>query len=54
MKKSRSSHLKPRAAEDWHILDKAIDHALAALRADNPNQSDCEKVMVELLSTFDS
>ena len=46
--------LKPRAAEDWHVLDKAIDHALSALRDNNPNQADCKKVMGELLKTFDS
>ena len=51
---SAEAGLKPRAADDWHVLDKAIDHALSALRADIPNQADCKKVMAELLKTFDS
>ena len=46
--------LKPRAADQWHVLDKAIDHALTALRADTPNQADCAKVMKALLGSFDS
>lgn len=46
--------VKPRAADDWHVLDKAIDAALDALRADIPNQADCKKAMTELLNIFDS
>lgn len=45
--------LKPRAANDWHVLDKSIDRALAALRADSPGQRDCKAAMAELLRTFD-
>lgn len=44
--------LKPRAAQDWHVLDKAIDDALAALRADPPNQANCQQAMKSLLETF--
>ena len=51
---SAEAGLKPRAAEDWHVLDKAIDHALVALRADAPNQGDCKKALADLLKTFDS
>ena len=50
---SAEAGLKPRSAEDWHVLDKAIDRALSVLRADNQNQADCKKVMAELLKTFD-
>ena len=46
--------LKPRAAEDWHRLDKAIDHALTALRADTPSQADCKQAMAKVIQTMDS
>lgn len=51
---SAEAGLKPRAADDWHMLDKAIDRALSALRADAPNQTDCKTAMSELLKIFDS
>lgn len=34
--------LKQRAADDWHVFDKATDKSLAVLRADTPNQTDCK------------
>lgn len=51
---SAEAGLKPRAAADWHVLDKAIDKALAALRADSPKQTDCKDAMDALLKTFDT
>lgn len=51
---SAEAGLKPRAADDWHVLDKAIDPALSALRADTPKQADCQRAMAALLKTFDS
>lgn len=51
---SAEASLKPRAASDWHVLDKSIDKALTALRADAPNQTDCKKAITDLLITFDS
>ncbi|MGZ2744951.1 hypothetical protein [Burkholderia stagnalis] len=50
---SAEAGLKPRAADDWHVVDKAIDRALAALRADHPAQADSAAAMKDLLAAFD-
>ncbi|MGF6851490.1 hypothetical protein [Paraburkholderia sp. CI3] len=51
---SAEAGLKSRAADDWHVLDKAIDKALAVLRADTPSREDCKAAMGNLLKTFDT
>jgi hypothetical protein len=46
--------LKPRAAADWHTVDKAIDRALEAVRAGKPDATHCKQTLGELLSIMDS
>jgi len=46
--------LKPRAAADWHTLDKAIDRALEALRATTLDPAKCKQSITELLSVMDT
>jgi hypothetical protein len=46
--------LKPRAAPDWHKVDKAIDAALQALRASTPDPARCKQTLTDVLSVMDS
>lgn len=45
--------LKPRSAADWHTVDKAIDHALSALRAAAPDAADSRQSLNEVLAAMD-
>lgn len=46
--------IKPRAANDWHIIDKAIDRSLTALREEPAKQNESKKAMTDLRMKFDS
>jgi hypothetical protein len=46
--------LKPRAAADWHTVDRAIDRALETLRAATPDAAKCRQTITDLLSAMDS
>lgn len=50
---SSEAGLKPRAADDWHVLDKAIDRALKALRETQPTPATCRQALADLLQAMD-
>lgn len=45
--------LKPRAADEWHVVDKAIDRTLTALRASPQNAADCKQATSDLVKALD-
>lgn len=51
---SAEAGLKPRAAKDWHVIDKAIDSALSELRADTPNAAGCKQAINNLIVIIDN
>ncbi|MBV8659374.1 MAG: hypothetical protein JO142_16250 [Burkholderiales bacterium] len=45
--------MRPRMPRDWHVVDKAIDRSLDALRATQPDAKTCKKSLAELLEIID-
>jgi len=50
---SAEAGLKPRAATDWHAIDKSLDKALEALRTNPPKAADCKTAITDLLKIMD-
>ena len=44
--------LKPCAAADWHVIEKAIDKALQTLRASAPDAPTCQQKLADLLAVI--
>lgn len=45
--------IKPRAASDWHLVDKALNHAYDAVRQDKPSADACKQALTGVLATMD-
>ena len=49
---SAEAGIKPRAAENWHVIDKALDSSLEAVRASTPDANACKQALTALIKAL--
>ncbi len=45
--------IKPRAAADWHLVDKSLDRLYSAIRDSKPDLAACKLALADVFATMD-